>query len=406
MSDIARTLGLDPLDVRRRNFYDREPGARATTHYGQTVDHNVGPALVDRLEQTCDYRARREEIRAWNATAPRFTRGIALVPEKFGISFTATFLNQAGAVVDVYTDGTVLVSHGGTEMGQGLHTKVAQIVATALGVPMDRVRVVASDTAIVPNASATAASSGTDLNGQAAWRAATTIRTRLARLVAERDGCAEDRVVFADGRVTTSVSSVDFADVVRAAHQARVQLWSDGFYATPDIGYDPVTMTGRPFYYFSHGAACAEVELDTWTGEHRVLAVDVLFDAGRSVNPAIDIGQVEGGFVQGTGWLTTEEVRWDESGALLTRGASTYKIPTAHDVPERFTVALWPEPNPEETIGRSKAVGEPPLVLAISVFEALREAVGAVTPDDRTPVRLDPPASPERLLAAIRARGR
>ena len=406
VGDIARVLRIDPLDVRRRNFYDRPDNAtgRDTTYYGMRVEHNIGPELTERLALSADYQRRREEIRGWNASSGTRKRWIALVPVKFGISFSATHLNQAGAVVDVLLDATVNVSHGGIELGQGLHTKVLQIVAAELGVPLDHVRIVASDTAIVPNATATAASCTADLNGRAALVAARTVRSRLATLVSGEDGCSPDEVTFHDGLVSTPTRTRTFSDVVTAAYHARVQLWADGFYATPKVWHDPATMSGRPFYYFTFGAACAEVELDTTTGEHRILAVDVLQDVGRSLNPAIDVGQVVGGLVQGIGWLTTEELRWGPDGELLTRGASTYKIPTAHDLPERLTVSLWPDPNPEDTVGHSKAVGEPPFVLAISVLEALRDAVAAIAPDQPVPVRLDLPASPERLLDAVRVR--
>ena len=401
LDDIARTLRLDPLDVRRANLYGHAP--RDTTPYGMTVEDDILPRLVDRLAHSSDYVSRRAAITAFNTASPVIRRGIALTPVKFGISFTATFFNQAGALVQVYTDGSVRVNHGGTEMGQGLHTKVCQVVADALGVSLSTVRISASDTAQVPNASATAASSGTDLNGRAAQDAALQVRARLAAFAAQRAGCTPEQVGFAQGVVTTPTGSEAFAVLVNAAYRARVQLWSDGFYSTPKIHYDPQTLTGRPFFYFAYGAACVEVAIDTLTGEYRVLAADLLHDVGRSINPALDIGQIEGGFIQGMGWLTTEELVWDARGRLGTHAPSTYKIPAIGDLPPRLKVDLWPEPNREDNIYGSKAVGEPPLMLAIAVLHALREAVagGAPGPVDRVP--LDAPATPEAVLRAVQA---
>jgi len=298
----------------------------------------------------------------------------------------------------------VQVNHGGTEMGQGLHTKVAQIVADELGVPFDQVVMTASDTAKVPNASATAASSGTDLNGRAAQFAARQVRANLAEYVAGVDGCTAEAVQFVHGQVITPRNVRDFADVVHAAYAARVQLWSDGFYRTPKIHYDKHTLTGRPFFYFSYGAACTEVAIDTLTGESRVLKVDILHDVGRSINPAIDIGQIEGGFVQGMGWVTTEELVWTEQGRLATHAPSTYKIPATGDIPEHFKVALWPEPNREDNVFGSKAVGEPPFMLAVSVWEALRDAVASARNRSNPaggPLEMDAPATAERVLRAL-----
>ena len=328
-------------------------------------------------------------------------RGLAITPVKFGISFTATLFNQAGALVHVYTDGSVMVNHGGTEMGQGLHTKVAQIVADELGVPFERVLVTASDTARVPNASATAASSGTDLNGRAAQFAARNVRDNLAAFAAGLDGCGAGAIRFAGGQVISPKSTRPFEELVQAAYANRIQLWSDGFYRTPKIHYDKTTLTGRPFYYFAYGAACTEVVIDTLTGESRVLAADILHDVGTSLNPALDIGQIEGAFVQGMGWLTTEELVWDGKGRLATHAPSTYKIPTAGDVPPRFRVTLWPEPNREDNVFGSKAVGEPPFMLGISVWEAIRDAVAAARGGG--PVHLDAPATAERVLGAVKA---
>ncbi|MDD0838356.1 xanthine dehydrogenase molybdopterin binding subunit [Curvibacter sp. HBC61] len=401
LGDIARHLGLDPLDVRLRNLYGTED--RNVTHYQMTVEDNILEPLLNTLEHSSDYRRRQQAIAAWNASQPVLQRGLAITPVKFGISFTATLFNQAGALVHVYTDGSVLVNHGGTEMGQGLHTKVAQIVADELGVGFDQVRVSASDTAKVPNASATAASSGTDLNGRAAQFAARHVRDNLASFVCGLDGCGAGAIRFEAGQVISPSTTRRFKDVVQMAYANRIQLWSDGFYRTPKIHYDKTTLTGRPFYYFSYGAACTEVAIDTLTGESRVLKVDILHDVGRSINPAIDIGQIEGGFVQGMGWLTTEQLVWNDKGYLSTHAPSTYKIPATGDIPAHFKVDLWPEPNREDNVHGSKAVGEPPFMLAISVFEALKDAVAqARTRAGRGgPVQLEAPATAEHVLEAL-----
>jgi xanthine dehydrogenase large subunit len=400
LDDIARTLGRDPLDVRKANLYGTTD--RNETPYGMRVEDNIAPSLIDELEHRANYRARRREIAAWNRESPIVKRGIALTPVKFGISFTATHYNQAGALVHVYRDGTVLLNHGGTEMGQGLYVKVQQVVAHELGVPLACVRVSASDTSKVPNASPTAASSGSDINGMAAQAAARTLRERLVDFAARKFGCTGDDVRISGGIVGAGERTMTFAELVDDAYHARVQLSATGFYATPKIHYDPRTLTGRPFFYFAYGAAVAEVAVDTLTGEHRLLAVDILHDAGRSLNPAIDRGQIEGGFLQGWGWLTMEELCWDAKGRLLTHAPSTYKIPTAHDAPLRFDVAFFDAPNREATIHRSKAVGEPPLMLALAGFHALRDAVASVAEHRRVP-RLSAPATPERVLAAVEA---
>jgi len=407
MGDIARRLGLDPLAVRQRNLYDEHPTAngqarRDTTHYGMRVEDNILAPLLSKIEQTSQYQQRRRAILAWNAGQPVIRRGLAITPVKFGISFTATLFNQAGALVHVYLDGSVQVNHGGTEMGQGLHTKVAQIVADELGVPLARVLATASDTSKIPNASATAASAGTDLNGRAAQFAARHVRDNLAAFVAGLDGCGAGAVRFEAGQVLSPNGTRAFDDVVRLAYANRIQLWSDGFYRTPKIHYDKTTLTGRPFYYFAYGAACTEVAIDTLTGENRVLRVDILHDVGRSINPAIDIGQIEGGFVQGMGWLTTEQLVWDKQGRLATHAPSTYKIPATGDIPDHFKVDLWPEPNREDNVFGSKAVGEPPFMLAISVFEALRDAV-AQARGDGAAVTLQAPATAEAVLNALNA---
>jgi len=404
LGDIARHLGLDPLAVRLANLYSDEAtaagGLRDTTHYGMRVEDNILAPLITTLAASSDYAQRRKDIARWNASSAVIQRGIAITPVKFGISFTATLFNQAGALVHVYTDGSVQANHGGTEMGQGLNTKVGQIVADELGVPFECVLVTASDTSKIPNASATAASAGTDLNARAAQYAARHVRDNLAQFVAGLDTCGAGAVRFAGGQVISPTQTRAFKDVVRQAYANRIQLWSDGFYRTPKIHYDKTTLTGRPFYYFAYGAACTEVAIDTLTGESRVLKVDILHDVGTSINPAIDIGQIEGGFVQGMGWLTTEQLVWNDKGHLSTHAPSTYKIPATGDIPEHFKVAFWPEPNREDNVFGSKAVGEPPFMLAISVFEAMKDAVANARADGAA-VRLTAPATAENVLRAL-----
>jgi xanthine dehydrogenase large subunit len=394
---IARRLGRDPLDVRRANLYG--PG-RDVTPYHMTVEDNILPELLDELEAWSDYRARREAARGFNATSPLLKRGIALTPVKFGIAFTTTHLNQAGALVHVYTDGSVQLSHGGTEMGQGLMIKVAQVAAEELCLPLERIRITATRTDKVPNTSATAASSGSDLNGAAARIACRTLRRRLTTFAASHLGVAEGEVRWRLGAIEARGRTLAFEALVEAAHRARVPLSATGFYCTPKIHFDLEQGKGRPFLYFAYGAAVSEVLVDTLTGEHRVLRADLLHDVGRSLNPAVDMGQIEGGFVQGMGWLTMEEVCWDDSGRITTHAPSTYKIPVASDMPADFRVRVFERgDNREPVVHRSKAVGEPPLMLAISVFHAIRDAVSSVAPG--LPVRLDAPATPERVLLAV-----
>jgi xanthine dehydrogenase large subunit len=399
VDSIARVLGMDPLVVRRRNFYGAHD--RNVTHYGQVVEDNLVHLIVDRLAERADYRERCKRIAEWNAAQPTVRRGIALTPVKFGISFTATMFNQAGALVHVYTDGTVLLNHGGTEMGQGLFTKVAQVVATEFGLPLAAIRVSATDTSKVPNTSATAASASSDLNGKAAQAAAQAIRGRLTQFACERFSVGEAEVSFRDGLVFVGVRKLTFAELVGEAYRARVALSSTGFYRTPKIEYDKNTLRGRPFFYYAYGAAVSEVAVDTLTGETQLLRVDILHDAGRSLNPAIDLGQVEGGFLQGVGWLTSEELWWNEQGELRTHAPSTYKIPTARDWPPHWNVELLEgRPNSEETIYRSKAVGEPPLMLAISTLMAIRDAIASCGSARALP-DLAAPATPETVLRCL-----
>ena len=399
MDVIAIRLGLDPLDVRKRNLYAK---GRDVTPYGMKVEDNIALEVIETLEESSDYRARREAANEFNAKNTLLKKGLALTPVKFGISFTLTHLNQAGALVHVYTDGSVHLNHGGTEMGQGLYTKVAQVVAEEFGLTADRVRITATTTAKVPNTSPTAASSGSDLNGMAAKHAAGTIKARLIDYAARHWKVPKSRIRFEGGQVIIGNQSVAFGDLAKKAHQGRVQLSSTGFYATPKVAWDRAKARGRPFLYFAYGAACSEVTIDTLTGEMRVDRVDILHDVGRSLNPAIDIGQIEGGFVQGMGWLTTEELVYDSEGRLRTHAPSTYKIPCASDVPADFRVKLYKSKgNREDTIYRSKAVGEPPLMLGISVWSAIFNAVAGIAPGRIPP--LDAPATPEAILRAVKA---
>ena len=393
MDDIARAIGRDPLDVRKANLYDAE---HDETPYGQCVEQHVLATIIERLESDSEYRERRRAIAAHNARGPSLRRGLSLVPVKFGISFTSRHLNQAGALIHVYTDGSIHLNHGGTEMGQGLFVKVAQIVAQGFGVRPERVRVSATRTDKVPNTPPTAASAGTDLNGMAALEAVRTIRGRMAEFAAKEYGVAPEQVRFADDAVFVGERRVPFEKLARDAYLNRISLSATGFYRTPRIHFDEQTGKGRPFYYYANGAAVSEVVVDVRTGEYRVPRVDILHDVGRSINPAVDMGQIEGGFVQGMGWLTTEELLWDESGRIVSDSPASYKIPTAFDVPEDFRVRLFQRPNPEETVYLSKAVGEPPLILAISVWCALRDACASLA-GYRVSPPLGVPATPEQV---------
>lgn len=426
MDDIGYALDIDPLIIRQRNFYTAmseqagidfsaenidEIAPRSKTPYGTYVKDNILPDLVSKLAEHCDYFTRRETIKSFNEQSPIIKKGLALTPVKFGISFNATLFNQAGALVHIYTDGTILVNHGGTEMGQGLYSKIRQIVAHEFSLDLSKIRLSATDTAKVPNTSATAASSGTDLNGKAAQAACINIRNRLKTFAAELANTKPNQVQFKDGYIYASGQSWQFAEFIKLAYQARIQLWDSGFYKTPDIHWNPVLRYGRPFFYFAYGAAASEVAIDTLTGESKVLRVDILHDVGNSINPAIDIGQIEGGFIQGMGWLTSEELYWvpegRKQGHLFTHAPSTYKIPTATDMPKIFNVNLYDNQNLENTIHRSKAVGEPPFMLALSVFSALRDAVSAsiTTPILQNGIKVKPflsaPATPEAILQAI-----
>jgi len=401
LEEIARYLGKDPLEVRRRNFYGI--GERDVTPYQQKIEDNIIDDIVSAIEASAGYHERREEIQAFNKDNSVLKRGIALTPVKFGISFTATHLNQAGALVHVYSDGTVHLNHGGTEMGQGLFTKVAQVVAEEFQIDIDRIKITASDTSKVPNASATAASSGSDINGKAAQAAAATIKKRLIEFAAEHFNVPRSEVEFINNQVRIGAETIGFESLVHRAWFARVSLSATGFYKTPKINYDRSTFSGRPFFYYAYGAAVSEVIIDTLTGENRILRADILHDCGESLNPAIDMGQIEGGFIQGAGWLTSEELWWNDDGELMTHAPSTYKIPTCSDLPVDFRATMFETGrNREETIYRSKAVGEPPLMLCLSVFHAIRDAVASVGGTNCRP-HLAAPATPESILRAVAA---
>lgn len=401
MDEVARVLGRDPVDVRLANLYDPmgRTKKRCVTHYGMKVEDNILGDMIPDLQKSSFYKKRVAEIARFNAKSKILKRGIALTPVKFGISFTLTMLNQGGALVHVYKDGSVQVNHGGTEMGQGLHTKIIQVVATEFGIDHTSVKITATSTGKVPNTSATAASTGADINGKAAQDAVRIIRERLVDFAITEFGVKRTAIRFADNHIHIGTQKMPFADFVHLAYVNRISLSSNGFYKTPDIHWDRATASGRPFYYFSYGTAVSEVIVDTLTGEYRILRADILHDVGRSLNPAIDIGQIAGGFVQGTGWLTSEELFWNEKGVLRTHSPSTYKIPTARDAPADFRVRLHDGENREDTIYRSKAVGEPPLMLAISVFLAIRDAISAV--GNGVVPHLNAPATPESVLKSI-----
>ena len=401
IEEIANDIGKDPLDVRMLNIY-KDPAvsgnpATMVTQYGQTIADWVGDKVIDQVASEAKYRERRDSVNAFNKVNKRRKRGLALVPLKFGISFTATMLNQGGALLNIYMDGSVSCNHGGTEMGQGLNTKMAQVCADGLGIDIKYVRVTGTDTQKVPNASATSASSGADINGAAIMNATAQMRARLAPVAANMLGCKDADVSFANNMAHGGGKSVAWTAVAKQAWMDRVGLSVTGFYMTPEIKYDFATLTGHAFYYYCYGASVSELEIDTRTGEYWIKAVDIVHDAGKSINPAIDKGQIEGGYVQGMGWLTMEECIWDKKGKFLTHGPSTYKIPVAGDIPEHFKVTLFDGSNLKPTPFYSKAVGEPPLMLALSTFFALRDAVSA-SADHKTVVHMSAPATPEKIL--------
>src|SRR5258708_2491078 len=401
---VARATGLLPEVVRERNLY-HGTGETNTTHYGEEIGDNRIQQAWWQVQKQAKFLERRKEVAAWNGAHERVKRGLAVTPVKFGISFTLTHYNQAGALVHVYQDGTVQVNHGGTEMGQGLHTKILGVAMRELGLPAASIRLMTTSTDKVPNTSATAASSGADLNGMAVAAACTTLRERLLPVAAALLSTTTDQIEFSSGRVRVkgTEQGIPFAKMCAKAYTERISLSSTGYYRTPGVKWDWVKSEGRPFHYFACGAAVAEVEVDGFSGMHRVRRVDIVHDVGDSLNPGVDRGQIEGGFVQGMGWLTREELRWDKAGRLLTHSASTYQIPAFSDAPIEFNVTLLPKATQPNTIHGSKAVGEPPLMLAFSVREAIRDAVAAFGPAGGE-VPLASPATGEAIFAAIQGR--
>ncbi|WP_246176736.1 xanthine dehydrogenase molybdopterin binding subunit [Parvibaculum sedimenti] len=399
IAHVAAKLGKTLDEVRAVNYYGGE--GRDTTPYGQRVTDNNMPRILKEVEESASIAARREANAAFNASSPIVKKGLALFPLKFGISFNMPTLNQAGALIHVYTDGSVHLNQGGTEMGQGLYLKVAQVVAESFQIDIEHVRVSSTRTDKVPNTSATAASAGSDLNGMAALAAAETIKARMRDVAAAKFGVAVDEVIFANGRIYGGQKSLSFAELAKCCWLERVSLSAAGFYKTPDIHFDAETCTGEPFYYFTYGVCAAEAAIDTLTGENRILRADIIEDVGASLNPVIDIGQIEGAFIQGMGWLTMEELWWDKDGRLKTHAPSTYKIPTSRDIPVDFRVKLLGDaPNAKPTIFRSKAIGEPPFMLALACFLALQDAVASVVGAEKA-LRLEAPATPEAILRAL-----
>ena len=397
LSRAAQALHLPAHEIRERNFY-REGDE---THYGEPVrDAGRIELIWNALERSSGFAERRTKIGRFNAVNVHRKRGLAMTPVKFGISFTATFYNQAGAVVLVYRDGTVQVNHGGTEMGQGLFTKILQIAADTLGVPASSVRVMSTRTDKVPNSSATAASSGADLNGAAVQDACAQIKLRLAGVAAAVLDCEPPEVRFDAGIASAGGKSIEFGVLCETAYKQRIPLFAEGFYRTPDIHFNFKTSRGRPFHYYAYGAAVSEVEVDGFTGQFRLIQTDILHDVGDSISPIVDRGQIEGGFMQGVGWLTLEELLWDAKGRVSTGGASTYKLPSWSEMPEIFNVEMLERATQPDVVLGSKAVGEPPLMLAFSVREAIRDAIAAF--GDGRPFTFDSPATPERVYFAVR----
>lgn len=404
INHISQYLGEDSLTVREQNFYNN-PSKRKnevqTTPYHMQVKDSIIKPLVKQLKSSSNYTKRRSEIENWNNKNKFLKKGLALTPVKFGISFTLTHLNQAGALVHVYQDGSIRINHGGTEMGQGLFQKVAQVAAQEFSQPIENIKITATDTGKVPNTSATAASSGTDLNGMAVKVACEKIKLRLKSFLGKTYKLKATEIEFLNGSIYCKGKAYSFKSIIKQAYENRISLSATGFYATPEIKWDRLKGKGNPFYYFAYGAAVTEVIIDTLTGENRILRVDICHDAGKSINPAIDIGQIQGGYVQGAGWLTTEELIWNEEGKLMTHAPSTYKIPACSDRPRIFHTNLFHyEGNKKQTIYRSKAVGEPPLMLGISALMALNDAIASVGDWDRYAL-LDTPATPEKILFEI-----
>ena len=400
IDNIARFLKKDPSEVRKNNFYGLKE--RNITHYGMKINDNVIHDIFKNLLDKSNYKKRYEDIKNFNLKNNYKKKGIALTPVKFGISFTTIHLNQAGALVHIYTDGSVYLNHGGIEMGQGTHTKIAQLVANTFGLPFEKVKISSTNTSKVPNTSASAASSTTDLNGAATLNAAGKIKKNINNFIRDKYKIySKIEPIYKNQNIYFGNRIFNFKKIIEEAYLNRISLSSSGFYSTPKINFDKKKFHGRPFYYFCYGAAVSEVTIDTLTGENKIDRVDIVHDAGNAINPALELGQIEGGFVQGQGWLTMEEVVWDKSGKLKTFSPSTYKIPAITDTPDKFNVEIFKKgSNVENVVNKQKTTGEPPLMLAMSVFFAIKDAIASVSNYEKTP-KLDAPATPEKILMSI-----
>ncbi len=400
IDNISRYLKKDPCEVRKRNFYQKN--IKNITHYGMKIEDNVINEIFNRLIKKSNYKKRYFKIKKFNLNNKHLKKGLAITPVKFGISFTTIHLNQAGALVHVYTDGSVHLNHGGIEMGQGTNTKIAQLVANEFGLPFDKVKISSTNTSKVPNTSASAASSTTDLNGAAALNAVSKIKQNLEKFIKSKYNISANKVVYEKGIIKFKNKSFNFEKIIKEAYLNRISLSSSGFYSTPKINFNKKTFMGRPFLYFCYGAAVTEVTVDALTGENIIDRVDILHDAGKAINPALELGQIEGGFVQGQGWLTMEEVNWNSNGQITTFSPSTYKIPAVSDVPRKFNVEIFKQgKNKEKVINKAKTTGEPPLMLAMSVFYAIKDAIASVGKYKVTPI-LDAPATPEKILMSLK----
>jgi xanthine dehydrogenase large subunit len=400
IDNIASSLKKDPAEIRRKNFYQKKK--KNITHYNMKIEDNIIQEIFDQLVKSSNYRKRQLSIKKFNKQNKYVKKGIAITPVKFGISFTTWHLNQAGALVHIYcADGSVHVNTGAIEMGQGTYTKIAQLVANELGLPFNKVKVSSTRTDKVPNTSASAASSTTDLNGAAALNAVSKIKMNIAAYVKRKYKIKNNEGIYENGNIIFKGKSFKFNSLIKEAYLNRVSLSSTGFYATPKIHFNKKLFKGRPFLYFAYGAAVSEVMIDTLTGENKIIQVDILHDAGKAINPAIELGQIEGGFVQGAGWLTMEEVKWKSNGQLTTHSPSTYKIPAVSDIPEKFNVEIFKKgKNIENVINKSKTTGEPPLMNAMSVFFAIKDAIASIANYTLAPI-LDAPATSEKILTSI-----
>ena len=401
IDNIARYLKKDPLEIRKKNFYQKNK--KNITHYGMRIEDNVINEIFDKLVKKSNYKKRVFEIKKFNSKNKHIKKGIAITPVKFGISFTTIHLNQAGALVHIYTDGSIHLNHGGIEMGQGTHTKIAQLVASSFGLTYDKVQISSTNTSKVPNTSASAASSTTDLNGAAALNAVSKIKANLEKFIKSKYKIFHNKEpIYSNGYIIFGNRSFKFKNIIQEAYLNRVSLSSSGFYSTPKIKFNKKSFYGRPFYYFCYGAAVTEVVIDTLTGENIINRVDILHDAGNAINPALELGQIEGGFVQGQGWLTMEEVNWNSNGKITTFSPSTYKIPAISDIPKKFNVEIYKEGiNKEKVVNKSKTTGEPPLMLAMSVFFAIKDAIASIGNHAISPI-IDAPATPEKILMSIK----